>query len=123
MIGLVLGSVLATIATANREFMAMAAARSAGYHLPGTGALSEAVIEVIGGPDSPNHVDFTTQMVAGAIDNAVIAYSEFRHPISRNDLVRTAWALLTTAVNPNDEAASWVDEAVEIATRQLDNAP
>jgi AcrR family transcriptional regulator len=113
---LVLGSVMGAVASVNRELLA---ARANGYRLPGTGPLSEAVIAALGGEDSPNHLAYTTRLVASTIDQAVIAFSHFEVPPTAQDIRRLGWNLMTTACPPCENIEKIVEEATMIALDQL----
>jgi len=117
---LVLGSVVATIVSGPREFLATAAARTAGYENPGTRPLSQAVIRALGHDPTANHLAYTTRLTNAIIDNGLLVFSRREDPVSTADVERLAWNLITTAVTPDADAEKLVSEAVEIALGQLD---
>ena len=115
----VFGIVLARCVNGDRALLATAAARELGHALPGTGPLSEAVIEALGGVDSPNHVAYTTRLVAATIDHICTAFSRFQHPPTSADIHRAAWNLITTAVPPSPSVEELVAKAIAYAEEQI----
>jgi|GEM_PF-6650041 len=116
---LILGTVVVEIVSATRELRATARARMAGYHLPGTGPLSEAVIEALGGARSENHLALTTELATAIIDHAVLVYEASDRPVTPADVEHVAWAVMTASMPPSADIEKIVHSGVEIALEQL----
>lgn len=119
MVAVVLGHLVATVASTPKVFLAIAAARSAGHALPAAESLCRAVINALGGETTANHLAYTNRMVVATMDHAVVAFSRFEHPIVVEDLRRLAWNLVCAGSPPDESREKIVEEALFIALDRL----
>ncbi len=115
----VIGLVIASIVSGNREMRAGAVARSVGYPRPTVRPLASAAIDALGGPRSPSHVRYSGHMISAAVEALVLLTPTLEDPLTVADVEQMAWTLVATTFVPSPQMEAIVARAVVVARAQL----